>query len=373
MVASISARGNASTAARYYLHLKEEPYYLTDQDTESFWLGAGCGALGLRGQVTNGQFSRLLQGLHPRNQSKLVNSGGRKNTRQSGWDLTLSAPKSVSIVWALSDTLQRSKIERVQKAAAKKTVQWAESNLALCRRGKGGRNRENAAGLVFAAFQHFTSRKNDPQLHLHLFTFNAAQRQDLSWGAILSKPLYQAQKQLGSIYRAELNRGLLKLGYAASEAGETIKIKAISDEMEQAFSTRRNDIKKLVEQIANPTARDYEKATLKSRPKKQSISLDVLLKTWRQHAQSLGLNRECIAPKHIEAPSRKNVLAKFRASVSTLRSFSLSRRPPALLSININRVKKICIDWIAYRFSMKRKSGQTLERIHVTQDPQIKP
>ncbi|MGJ5173863.1 relaxase domain-containing protein, partial [Bradyrhizobium oligotrophicum] len=52
MVASISARGNAASASRYYGHLQHDDYYSRDGDPPGRWAGRGAERLSLDGPVT---------------------------------------------------------------------------------------------------------------------------------------------------------------------------------------------------------------------------------------------------------------------------------------------------------------------------------
>ncbi len=66
-----------------------------------------------------------------------------------------------------------------------------------------------------AQFDHHTSRESDPQLHTHAFIFNLAPRRDGSWGAIISRELYKAQKEAGATYRASSCLGAGAAGHSA--------------------------------------------------------------------------------------------------------------------------------------------------------------
>ena len=127
--------------------------------------------------------------------------------------MTFSAPKSVSVLWALSTEPERQAIEQAHRSAVLAATAHLERNRAWARRGKAGTIREQTAGLLMAQFDHHTSRESDPQLHTHCFIFNLAPRRDGSWGAIVSRELYKAQKDAGAIYRRELASELERLGY----------------------------------------------------------------------------------------------------------------------------------------------------------------
>lgn len=206
---SISARGSAASATSYYAHLaadaksdaQPDDYYA--REGAGLWLGAGAAALDLSGKVSAITFQRVLEGKAPDGKD-LVQGAGEKH--RAGWDLTFSAPKSVSVVWGAStDTDLRAAIyiahDRAVKAALDQLQHDAEAIVA--RRGKGGLVQEKA-DMVVATFQHGASRELDPQLHTHAFVANLAQRADGSWGGIESKAMYQWKMAAGAIYRASM-------------------------------------------------------------------------------------------------------------------------------------------------------------------------
>ncbi len=92
--------------------------------------------------------------------------------------MTFSAPKSVSVLWALSELKERAVIDATQCTAVMEAIRHLEKEAACSRRGQGGRCREQAAGPLSAQFDHYTSRKLDPQLRTHCFIFNMAPQKD---------------------------------------------------------------------------------------------------------------------------------------------------------------------------------------------------
>ena len=53
------------------------------------------------GSIRDVDFRCIISGYEPQSGRALVQNAGDAN-RQSGWDLTFAASKSVSIIWALS-------------------------------------------------------------------------------------------------------------------------------------------------------------------------------------------------------------------------------------------------------------------------------
>ena len=269
MVATISARGGAKSALAYYSHLSADNYYTRDGEPPGRWAGEGAERLSLEGPGTRAEFEAALTGLDPKTGARLAARGGINKTHSAGWDMTFSAPKSVSVMWALSEKETRDRIENAHVKAVLKATKALEQTSAWARRGQGGRVKERTAGLLMAQFDHHTSRDLDPQLHTHSFIFNLAPRKDGTWGAIVSRELYKAQKQAGLDYRNELANELEKEGFAIERTADNFRMKAIPERIEKAFSKRRQAIEKAAEAHDYNTAKGMELASLRTRQHKQ--------------------------------------------------------------------------------------------------------
>ncbi len=64
-------------------------------------MGAGAEALGLSGRVSGEQFGALIAGLDPRDPSVRLRASAR-DPKVAALDLTFSAPKSVSVLFAVA-------------------------------------------------------------------------------------------------------------------------------------------------------------------------------------------------------------------------------------------------------------------------------
>ena len=89
----------------YYLHTVangREEYYTGSGESPGYWLGEGARRLGLDGEVAPDDLRAVLAGVSPRARSS---TPGRvaEAKRVAGFDLTFSAPKSVSLLYGLSD------------------------------------------------------------------------------------------------------------------------------------------------------------------------------------------------------------------------------------------------------------------------------
>ena len=101
-------------AEAYYLGQVAEgldDYYTGQGEMPGRWLGNAVGALGLAGTVTGDDLRAVLAGLNPG--TGQTPNGDRLRAwkgRVPGFDLTFSAPKSVSVLYALADPLVRGQI-----------------------------------------------------------------------------------------------------------------------------------------------------------------------------------------------------------------------------------------------------------------------
>ncbi|MFN3213716.1 MAG: MobF family relaxase [Henriciella sp.] len=288
MVASISARKSVAAAVAYFQHMAQDEYYTKENEAEaeSDWDGRGAERLALDGDVNRRDFESLLNGYDPKTSEPLVQTSNKSHA--PGWDMTYSAPKSVSVLWALSPPAERVKIEAAHRQAVSVATKHLEDNHALTRRGKGGAVREPVAGLTIARFHHHTSRDLDPQLHTHAFIFNAAPRQDGTWGSLVSRELYKAQKETGAVYRNHLANALERDGYTVDRQGSSFRMRAIPHQIERAFSKRRQAIEEAAKAHGYRTPKGMELAALRTRQAKRPRERSALFQAWSQEARTLG-------------------------------------------------------------------------------------
>lgn len=169
----------------------------------------------------------MLQGYHPGSGDAMLKNAGPD--RRYGYDLTFSAPKSVSVTWAIAGRELRDAISTAHDAAVAETLRHLESHLDLARRGHAGESRE-LARIIAGVYRHASSREQDPQLHSHALLMNLAQREDGSWGAIESREIYRHKMALGAIYRAIMAHRLRSLGFGIEADGESFRIAGFAED-----------------------------------------------------------------------------------------------------------------------------------------------
>jgi conjugative relaxase-like TrwC/TraI family protein len=232
MVASVSALSSAGQAASYY---EADDYYAEGGLAPSEWQGEGAEALGLTGDVDREQFKDLLEGRVAGEQLGTVRDS--KLEHRPGWDVTLSAPKSVSI---MAEVAGDRRLLKAHGEAVKTALGFVEKHMAATRiREDGIVTREATGNLAIASFQHGTSRAQDPQLHTHNVILNATQDKDGNWRSLEPRAIYQLQKQIGAVYRQELALKVRELGYSIETSKESMfEIKGVSKDVINAFSGR---------------------------------------------------------------------------------------------------------------------------------------
>lgn len=292
-IAKLSAQ--ADTAA-YYLEAianDRDDYYVASGEVPGRWLGSGSALLGLEGEVAPEDLRAMLDGLDPRTGEALV--GYRKNV---GFDLTLSAPKSVSLLWGLGGQATAAEVVAAHDAAVASALAYLEDAACTVRRGKGGTAHHRAGGLVVAAFRHRTSREADPQLHTHLVTANMALGPDGRWTALHSADVYHHARTAGFIYQSVLRHEVVeRLSVAFEPSGKPGigEVVGIPKPVRNRFSRRRIAIEAAMAEHGVRTAHGAQIATLDTRPAKpQPVAEDDLRDAWREHACSIGFDLESV-------------------------------------------------------------------------------
>lgn len=271
-----------------------EDYYSGEGEEAGQWMGDAAAELGLAGEVSPDQLVAMLTGVNPATGEPL---GLRAGPSVPGFDLTFSAPKSVSLTWALSDAETAVKARAAHQRSVELALDYMQANACLTRRGdgEGGMAFLQGSGYLAAGYVHRSSRNGDPQLHTHVLIANATQGPDGKWTRLYSPAIYEHAKTAGYIYEANLRHELTRtLGIEWQAVRNGIaEIKGFEDTWLKAFSTRRAEI--LEAAGADASARARQVATLATRKAKEELELGDLRQRWAEQAKEIGLDREAIA------------------------------------------------------------------------------
>ncbi len=249
------------------------------------WFGASESLGVMPGSVVQvGELGHLLAG------ETLAGERLVQQTRDHcpGWDLTFSAPKSVSSLWAVADDGLRNQIAAAHEAAVSSALAYLSQEAGFTRRGHAGIKAEHVS-LIGTAYEHSTSRAEDPHLHTHAIVANVARREDGSWGAIESHPLFQSRLAAGSLYQAELAHRLVELGFSLDVGdGGTFNVTGVPDSITHAWSSRHNA---MPVHGQGPLA---ERAWAQDRPAKGTIDRPSLFARWQLEAATHGFTLDAI-------------------------------------------------------------------------------
>ena len=283
---SISPMGAGSSIEDYYCNLAREDYYTKGGEPPGVWYGKGSKAMGLIGIVKVEQLRQTMKGQSPFGSSMVQGSG---DSHRAGWDCTFSAPKSVSVAWAISTIGTRQAIAKAQAKAVESALKFIEQQACHARRGKAGLTEEKVSGIVAACFEHGTSREGDPQLHTHCLLHNLAQRSDGTWGCIESLRLFQWKMAAGAVYRAELASQMKAMGFGIDRDKDSFRLTSIPNVAEKLFSKRRNQILQKLEEKGYSSASASQVATLDTRQHKTEVDRSKLFPLWADQAKEVGL------------------------------------------------------------------------------------
>ena len=307
MVATLSALSSASQAASYY---EADDYFAEGGDAPSEWQGSGAQSLNLSGPVDREQFIKLLEGKVAGQELGTMRDGAWEH--RPGWDLTFSAPKSVSM---MAEVVGDRRLVAAHERAVRTALGLAESHLSATRiREDGSVRREATGNLVIATFRHGTSRALDPQLHSHNIILNMTQDEAGQWRSLEPRAFYQLQKQLGAIYRQELADEVQRLGYQIDRGKEsTFEIAGIDAATLDAFSQRSAAIEaRLAERgtsRAEASAAEKQIVALDTRLAKEAVPYAELVGSWREAADAAGWDEAARRGLVAQAEARAQVVA----------------------------------------------------------------
>lgn len=282
-----------------------EDYYLFSGEAPGRWLGGGCGGLGLAGRVKAEHFTSVLDGCDPQTGESL---GKRWATSKlPGFDLTFSAPKSVSVLWALGDDLLREQMRDAHDRAVDAALGYLERTASHARRGHAGSEQIGTGGFVAAAFRHRTSRAGDPNLHTHVVVANRVRGDDGKWSALDGRAFYRQARTAGTLYQSHLRYELRELGLSWNVARTGVaEIDGVPRAVRREFSQRRQEIEQHLAERGNTSARAAQIATLQTRKAKDyGVQVETLADDWQGRAAALGFDRSAIEDLLVEGRQQR--------------------------------------------------------------------
>jgi conjugative relaxase-like TrwC/TraI family protein len=264
----------------------EDDYYSGRGEAAGEWTGNGAKALGLAGRITPEQFNALIAGNDPRDPATRLRSS-EQDPKVAAFDLTFSAPKSVSVLFAVAPAHISGQLVACHEEAVGAALDYLQGTAVSVRRGRAGEHVERAGGLIAATYRHRMSRALDPQLHTHIVAANLAQGPDGRFTALHSSQLYREAKTAGYLYQAHLRalvseRLGLEWGPTRNGAAE---LAGVARSVIEFFSKRREEMLRAAAEggISLDSKSAAEHAALATRERKK---YGVETHTWREEVQA---------------------------------------------------------------------------------------
>lgn len=229
----------------------------------------------------------------------------------AGFDCTFTVPKSVSVLWALGDSENREAIYECHRRTVDDVIALIERDAAKTRMGTDGVAQVDVRGVIAAAFDHWDSRENDPNLHTHVVIANRVQGPDGVWRTLDSRAIHKAAVALSERYDvllADRVSATFGLQWEFRERGPgrnpAYELAAVPPSLTEAFSRRSAAIDTETDRLVDAWAADHgrrpdsatilrlrQHATLTTRDAKIIHSLAELTESWRTRAAAaLGVD-----------------------------------------------------------------------------------
>jgi conjugative relaxase-like TrwC/TraI family protein len=275
---------NAAAAIHYFRNgLQRDDYYLQGQEIPAEWMFKGSEWLGLKGMVKDDDFVALVNNRDPNTGKRLTQRD--KADRRPGYDATLSAWKSASVMDALegcSDIRQA-----FWSAGDEMMTQKAEPEMAT-RVRKGGKDYDRVTGnMIGAPYRHLRSRpvdgKSDPHLHTHYYLINATYDEtEAKWKAAQLGDLKAKAPDLELDFDARFAKKLRALGYVPVMGKRGVQIAGVPQSVIDKFSQRRNQIEKKAKELGIDDAEGKHRIGAAIRESKsKDLPADKLMTDWQ--------------------------------------------------------------------------------------------
>ncbi len=296
MTASLHALGAGRDAGLYYVNdpnrearpKSRDEYYV--RDGGGTWWSTGGTIVRHGAEIDKETFRDLCAGIDPTTGKPLVRGAGPKH--RAGWDVTFSAPKTLSVLWMAGDEKQRAMLHQLHRAAVQDALGFlVKERLVEVRLGAGGFIRQAPADLIVGCFDHYTSREGDPNVHTHSVIMNVARCQDQKKCRTLEpERLFNSQLLVGLAFRVSLARLLAQQGFSLRAAGRNqFEIAGIPQHVIEIFSKRSHQIEERVGRDASGAQKEL--AALATRGSKEEVPTgDILEQRWRDELAETGID-----------------------------------------------------------------------------------
>jgi conjugative relaxase-like TrwC/TraI family protein len=313
-----------------------DDYYEERGQVRGSWEGRAAEQLGLSGGPADGELGELLEGRHPTSGEPLAGAGRRRGGNVA-FDLTFTAPKSVSVLAAVGDETVRQAVLAAQARGTRAALDYLERRACFVRRGRNGVHVLPAEGFAAAMYLHEMARSGDPHLHSHLVVANRVKGPDGRWSAPDMRPVYLEAKTAGTIAEAVMRDALTRsLGVEWGPVRNGIaELVGVATTVREHFSQRHAEIVEEALARGYSSPRGIDVVQRETRDRKRVASRERAVAEWRARAAEhgfgarelaalVGRSREVDAGRPIDVDAA--VTRMLGPSGLTQRSSSFTRR-----------------------------------------------
>jgi conjugative relaxase-like TrwC/TraI family protein len=280
-------------------------YYLSDLARElpagpgpgaGCWAGAAAAGLGLQGPLGDAEFRAVLEGRHPGTGRPMASA----RASVAGVDLTFSAPKSASVLFALGGEEVARQVVAAHAGAVAGALAYLETHgLAAVRRSGAERGLIPTTGMVAGWFTHGVNRNHDPHLHSHVVMANLVHGADGRWGACDWRGVRAHRLAASSVYDAHLRAALtdgLGVRWTAVPLAPA-EIAGVPPLLLGELSSRSADIRRHAHEVGARSAGGRRVAWAATRqPKRAGASFSALAGEWERRADAVAGGPPDLAP-----------------------------------------------------------------------------
>lgn len=389
MISSATITSGAGAAkyheAAFGENSKDGDNYYAQETVESAWHGKGAVQLGLEGEkVTREEFINVLEGkLGEQQLPKLDRKYTDKSTgeiketeHRAGWDFTVSAPKSVSIMGIAGGD---ERILTAHDSAVLAAMSYLEGKAQTRVSVDGEKYKVATESLIYASFKHYTNRENESQLHTHNVIANATfDKETGKWRALTNDEIFKERAFADKIYQNMLGTELTKLGYKVDiDKNGRVDIVGIPKELREALSTRTKQIE-AEHQARGTDAKTSswsakEAAKLSTRAEKVELPREEVAKRDNEKAMAFGVDlkamveasksREAEAKLEFNKNSEKNAVNTITSALKHLSSneAAFTQKEILTFALQFSGASRADFRQIVAAFTSAKKEGQIQE------------
>jgi conjugative relaxase-like TrwC/TraI family protein len=286
----------SSAHAKDYFTSSLQPgdYYLNQQELQGHFYGLLSERLGITGPTDKETFFALCDNRSPITGGNLTPRN--KAHRTIAYDISFHAPKSVSVVSALSED---DHIRKAFQESVRQTMSEMEKDMMTRVRRKGKDEDRYTGEMLISEFLHQTSRPaegntSDPHLHIHNLVQNVTwDAHERRYKAGQFREINRSMPYYQQMYHKLFSDKLMSLGYKVRKTKSAFEIEGVPAHVIDLFSKRTNEIGQFAKEHGITDAKSLDELGARTRGKKQKdLSMAELEAEWRRQIKEASAGQE---------------------------------------------------------------------------------